>query len=285
MIPFRHILFIVLFASCTSSGDQVEEVNPEIAAKAYDRELSWTEISAIIPDVTSPEDSAILAERYISDWLKEQVLLHQAESSLPESEKQFQDELEKYRRTLLTYKYENSFVQQRLDTVISGSEIETYYNDNKDIFTLKDYIVKVKFCILDKDTPKLKKFKKLFDSNNTSDLVALEQFCVDNGAAYYVNVDTWMYVEELLTKFPLELYDIEGFLRHTRRAEFEKGGNLYFIKVLDVQYKDNISPLDLVRNKIRELILNRRKKELLMTMREDLFRNAMANKNIVKYYE
>lgn len=284
MIPTRYIAALLLLVSCSTSGEQAEVANPNVAAKAYNQELLWEEISAIVPDLSTPEDSALLAERYINDWLKEHVLLHQAEAALPESEKQFADELERYRRTLLTYAYENSFVQQRLDTTISTAEIESFYAENQEIFTLKDYIVKVKFCIVDKQT-KLKKFRKLFESNAASDLVALEQFCVDNGAAYYVNVDEWMYVEELLTKFPLELYDIEGFLRHTRKAEFEKGDKIYFIRVLDVQYKDNISPLDLVRNQVRDLILNRRKRELLMKMREDLFRSAMANKNIEKLYE
>ncbi len=285
MILARYLAVFVLLTSCSTSGEQAESTNPNVAAKAYSHELLWDEISAIVPDLAAPEDSALLAERYINDWLKEQVLLHQAEAALPESEKQFADELERYRRTLLTYAYENSFVQQRLDTTISSAELESFYAENQDIFTLKDYIVKVKFCIVDKQTTKLKKFRKLFDSSLASDLVALEQFCVDNGAAYYVNVDEWMYVEELLTKFPLELYDIEGFLRHTRKAEFEKGDKIYFIKVLDVQYKDNISPLDLVKNQVRDLILNRRKKELLVKMREDLFRSAMANKNIEKLYE
>ncbi|MFM1932989.1 MAG: hypothetical protein RL226_2292 [Bacteroidota bacterium] len=275
----------IVIIGCGTSNRGEEVVTENAAARAYENVLTWEEVSAIVPDHATVEDSTALADRYISDWLKEQVLLHQAESSLPENERKFEKELERYRKSLLTYAYENHFVQQRLDTTVSKEEAEAFYNENKDIFTLKDYIVKSKFCILANDTPKLKRFKKLFDSTSPEDLVALEQFCVDYGAAYYINIDEWMYVEDLLTKFPLEVYNIEGFLRHTKYAEFEQGGKLHFIRILDVQFKDNISPLELVLPEVTELILNKRKKELLTAMREQLYRDALSNKNIEKLYK
>lgn len=279
------IVFLLSIAFACKEPQPEVTVEKGTAAVAYGKQLTWDEISSIVPDNSSEEDSAALAERFINDWLKEQAILNQAEMSLSEVEKNFDEELAKYRKNLLTFAYENQYVQQRLDTLISEEEITNYYENNQEIFGLKDYIVKVKFCILQKETPKLKKFRKLFESEGAEDLVELEQFCVDYGASYYLNIDNWMYFEELVSKVPLETYNVESFLRKNPKAEFEKGDKLYFVHVLDYKFKDSVSPLGLVQNQIRSLILNRRKKELLAKMREDLYKSALSSKEIEKLYE
>lgn len=278
------LILVVGLVSCKSQSDEPAEPAVNAAAKAYGKVLSWNEVTSILPENTSQEDSALLAERYINDWLKEQVLLHTAEEKLPEEQKQFEEELENHRKSLLTFAYENLFVQQRLDTLVSEEEIQIFYEQNTDIFSLNDYIVKVKFCVLPAATGRIKKFRKLFESEDPEDLVKLEQFAVDNGFAYYLDIESWMYFEDLLAKVPLEVYNVEAFLQKTDFAEFESEGKLYFVKFTDYQLKDAVSPLPLVENNIRSMILNRRKKELLANMRDALFRDAFSRKEVEKYY-
>ena len=273
----------ILFA-CQTQEQPETLVDSQVAARAFDRNLTWKEVSSILPDQASEEDSALLAERYINDWLKEQVLLHTAEAKLPEEQKQFEQELENHRKSLLTFAYENLFVQQRLDTLISQTESQDFYEQNQDIFALNDYIVKVKFCVLPGDSKRLKPFRKLFENDSSEDLVKLEQYAVDNGFAYYVDVESWMYFEDLLAKVPLEVYNIETFLARTDVAEFEAEGKLYFVKIVDYKLKDSVSPLPLVENSIRSMILNKRKKELLASMRDALFNDAYAKKKVEKFY-
>jgi hypothetical protein len=281
---FGALFLITSLVACATVPADEEGKKESAAARAFDRYLPWEEVYAIVPDAASPDDSTLLAERYINDWLKEQVLLYTAEQKLPEDQKNFERELEAHRKALLTFAYENLFVQQRLDTVINTSEIELFYEQNLSIFSLNDYIVKVKFAVLDRETPRLKQFRKLFESDTPEDLVKLEQFCVDFGAAYYIDIDNWMYFEDLLARVPLEVYNVEAFLKQTRRAEFEKLGKIYFIKFVDYKLKDAVSPLPLVKGTIKTLIINRRKKELLAKMRDDLFSAAYSRNDIEKLY-
>lgn len=279
---------LLLLASCEPKTRTETQDFPDTAvARAYDRVLSLDEIKAIVPDQANDEDSLTLAERYINDWLKEQVILFNAERNLPEEQKQFERELENYRKTLLTYAYENLFVQQRLDTTVSEEEIEAYYLENQDIFGLKDYIVKTKFCFVTEDIPnrKEKRLRKLFESNAPEDLVKLEQFCVDYGASYYVDVESWLYLEDLLIEIPLEVYNIESFLEKKPTTDFVHNGKHYFVSVLDYKMKDSVSPLELVSGEIKNLILNRRKKEILTQMREDLYRDAVERGQVEKRIE
>ncbi len=274
----------LLFAACSPAAPEETAPSSDAAARAFNKYLSWDEVRAIVPDASSPEDSALLAERYINDWMKEQVLLYTAEQRLPENQKQFEEELEAHRKALLTYAYENLFVQQRLDTLITEDEINRFYDENPSIFALNDYIVKVKFVVLPETTSNLKQFKKLFESDNAEDLVKLEQFCVDNGAVYYIDTEAWMYFEELLTRIPIDVYNIEAFLRQNKRAEFSEEGKLYFVKFIEFKLKDTVSPLPLVEGSIKSMILNRRKKELLAKMRDEVFLDAYGRKEVEKLY-
>lgn len=273
----------LLATACTPKQPEVP-VPAAAAARAFNKYLTWEEVRAIVPDAASDEDSALLAERYINDWMKEQAILHTAEQRLPESQKQFEDELEAHRKALLTYAYENLFVQQRLDTLITEEEINRFYEENQSIFALNDYIVKVKFVVLPEQTPKLKQFKKLFESDDPENLVRLEQFCVDNGAVYYIDTEVWMYFEELLARVPLDVYNVEAFLRQNRELDFSEDGKLYFVKFLDFKLKDAVSPLPLVEGSIRSMILNRRKKDLLAKMRDEVFLDAYGRKDVEKLY-
>ncbi|MEO0404874.1 MAG: hypothetical protein AAF193_08385, partial [Bacteroidota bacterium] len=131
-------------------------------AIAYNKKLSLEDIEDLIPNDASEEDSTAIAERLIVKWLKDQALIQQAQLNLPSEQLEFEKELEEYRKSLIAYAYESQYVQQRLDTIISENEYQQYYEENIYIFKLKDYIVKVKYCILDIAVNKRKKFEKLF---------------------------------------------------------------------------------------------------------------------------
>lgn len=273
--------FMMLFVlACEMKREEVPTEQLNAVARAYDKWLTIDELSEMIPNNSSEEDSIALAQRFINNWLKEQSVLHRAEKNLPLEQQVFEKELEEFRRSLLTYAYESQLIEQRLDTEISEEEMAAYYEENRDIFRLKDYIVKVKYCILDEKMTKPKKFEKLFYSDDAEDLVRLEQYCVDEGINYYLDLESWMYFEDLLQAVPIEVYSVSNLLKSQKSIRFEREQRLYYVKFVEYELKDNYSPLSLVENQIRNLILNRRKQELLSQLREDLYRDDLSKKNI-----
>ena len=284
-----HWRWVVVFLciscviACEKKGDMVNNQGDAIA-RAYDQVLTKKELSEVIPN-GSIEDSIAIADRYITGWLKEQAVLNQAKVNLPAEKIQFERELEDFRKSLITYAYEKQFIEERLDTIIKTEEIVEYYDANKAIFRLKDYIVKTKYCILDSSITKLKKFEKLFFSNETEDLVGLEQYCVDQGCNYFLEVEEWKYFEDLLREVPLEVYNIEGFLKKNKTISFERDNRRYYVAIMDYEFKNGYSPIELVEDQIKDLILNRRKQEALSKMRDDLYRSAIAKKEIEKLVE
>ena len=182
----RIVLFLfsacLIFSACNKKDDQ-----DAVLVEVGDKKLTLNELMEVIPDNSNAIDSAALSDRYIQEWIMEQLIVAKAEVSLPEDKMDFNELIENYRKSLLTYAYEQEWVSQKLDTMVTENEIEQYYNDNDKNFQLKGYIVKVKFCAVDAAIKVLPQLKKLFYSVKPEDHVKWEQMCVDIGANYYFN--------------------------------------------------------------------------------------------------
>lgn len=276
---FVFLCLSAAVASCNWNDDRAQ-----LIAEIGDKQLTWKELSEVIPDNSSADDSAALADHYIQDWITKQLIITKAESSLPDELQSFEEMIENYRSSLLIYAFEQEWVRQKLDTVVSEQEIEQYYNDNEKNFQLKDYILKVKFTALAADSKNINQVKKLFNSSKPEDLVKWEQLCVEIGASYFFNEEEWMKWDEFIKQVPLEVYDIEGFLKKKKTIEFEKENNLYLISVTDYQLTGSRSPLSFERDKIRSMIINKRKLALLETMRQDLNAKGQQDGSIKLYY-
>jgi hypothetical protein len=276
---FTYLIVVWFFVLSCNKSDRKDA----LVASVGDKQLTWKQLEDIIPNNSSAEDSILLAERYIEDWAKEQVLLVQAEANLSDEQKNFDHLIENYRKSLVTYAFEAELVKQKLDTLVGDEEIETYYAENRENFKLKDYIVQVKFCAVNKDFSQMKNLKKLFFSEETGDLVKWQQLCVEIGAAFYFEEDKWLRWDELTKQVPLNVYDVETFLKTKGQVEFEKNDNLYLLLITDYQLSGTVSPLSFEREKIKSLIINMRKMDLLSKMRVDLYNDALT-KNEIKFY-
>ncbi len=272
------IAAIIFAFACNNKAD-----SDAIIAQVGDKVLYLTELQDIIPDDSSPEDSLMLAEKYVKDWIVDKVVVKKAEENLSEEQKNFEELIENYRKTLLTYSYEQELVRQQLDTNVSNEEIEKYYNDNIQNFELRDYIVKVKFCALASDSKDLKQLKKLFYSSDPKDFLKWEALCIEKQASYYIDEDHWMLWDDLVKKIPIEVFDVESFLTRNKSVEVDKNGNTHLIAFLDYQLSGSRSPLSFERERIKAMIINKRKLDLIAKMKEDLYQQAVSNNEVENY--
>ncbi|MDV7396202.1 hypothetical protein RZS08_32715, partial [Arthrospira platensis SPKY1] len=104
-----------------SSDDDV------LVARVFDRQLRWSELRQVVPVDADPTDSAALAQAYITNWSRQQVLLERAERNLGEEQKEFDRQLRDYRNSLIIFAYEQALVDQKLDTTVTMAEVEEYF--------------------------------------------------------------------------------------------------------------------------------------------------------------
>lgn len=244
-------------------------------ARVYDKYFYADDLKGVIPPGTGKNDSIEMTTAYINNWVRQELLLKQAEDNLDEANRDFSRQIEQYRNSLIIYAYESELINQKLDTVVPMSEIEEYYKKNQNNFHLRENIVLANYVIIGKDSPVAQKAKTLLLSNRSTDKEKLTTLCQENGLDYMINDGTWMSFSDLSRKIPLSVDDQQEFLSRNKYYEVKDSAMLYFVAISAYKSKESISPLNFEVENIRTVLLNKRKAELLTRMEDDLYSDAV----------
>lgn len=282
MIRIIKLAFVILLLSvvaCNKTNDQ------DLVATVFDYKLNKSDLKGIVPPNTSKEDSLAIVTNYINNWVKEKVILNKAEKNLSKEQMNFEEMIQNYRNSLVIYNYETQLIKQLLDTNVTGEEIENYYNKNIDNFMLKENIIKVNYVKLEKNSPHTQRIKSLlFSKNDGLDTQQkLYEICSKYAANFFIDSDVWLYFNDILKEIPLETYDQRAFLKSNRNIEAKDDNFHYLIKIIDFKLKESTSPLSFERDNIRNIIINKRKIDIINKMHNEVYEDAYK-KNKIKIY-
>lgn len=273
----KTISFIVLafLFSCNGANNKNDDT---VLARVYDIFLYESDITGIVPANSSAGDSLLIVKNYINNWIRQQLIIRQAEVNLKAEDKDFSKQLETYRNSLITFKYESFLISQNLDTIVNDQEIEEYYNNNKSNFQLKSNIVKVDYVKLEQDNAYNKRIKNLIQRRDTSTIMldSLRYYCQTRAIDFMVEPEQWIYFDDLLKLVPINTYNQEIYLKNNTFVELKDDPFVYYINFLEFSIKDDLSPIDFEKENIKTLILNRRKAELINKMHEEIFDDALV---------
>lgn len=250
-------------------------------AVAYDKYLYRSELAGVVPAGTPANDSIEIVRQFIDNWIRQQVLLHQAENNLSPEQTDFSRQLEIYRNSLIVYEYESELIRQKLDTLVNEQEIQQFYNSNPANFQLRENIVKVSYIkvpVASANAAPVKKARQLLSSERPADVEKLEELCQSSILSCRIDDDNWMLFNNLLRELPLDVYDQENFLRNRKYFETSDSLYIYMVRFNDYKIKESLSPLSFEVDNIRSIILNRRKLELVNRMQQEVFQKALENK-------
>ena len=278
---FQLIVGLMLIMSACTVRNSASEGN--ILARVGDYYLYENDLKGALPQNITAKDSLTVAKNFINTWVREKLLLVQAEKNLTPEQMNFDKQIETYRNSLIIYQYEALLISQQIDNDVTESEIEDYYEKNKDNFKLRQSITKADYVIIDVNSPHIKKIKTFFQSNNLNLVDSLETYCELYADRYLINQDQWMPFNDLLSIIPIQTFNQESFMQNNRFVEISDETKHYFVKFLNYSIKDEISPLTFERENIRNIILNKRKIELINKMHNQLFEDAL-NSDIVEIY-
>ncbi len=269
---------ILFIASCNYFSKENEKAkNHQEVARVFDKHLYKDDLAKIVPQGTSYEDSLLIIKSYIDNWIRQNVVLHKAETNLSDEEKNVDDRLNEYRNSLITYIYESELIRQKLDTVVKDDEIDAYYKANPRNFELKDNIIKAIYVKTKKNAPKLNKLREWYKSGNSKDILLLEEYCHQFASDFSLDDKTWVLFDDLLKKIPIKTYDKEEYLKNNRYIEIDDSSNIYFVNIKGFMIKESLSPLSFEKENIRSLIINKRKLQLVQEMEKAAYDQALNN--------
>lgn len=279
MRPYRSLACILplIFAltGCDLTGKFSADAEREAVARVHDRYLYRDELAEIIQPGLPTKDSLQLASNYIQNWIRNELVLYKAESNLDDEKKNVDRKLEEYRNSLIRYIYEREFIRQNLDTTVSKSEIEKYYEDNKSNFELRDNIVKALYVKVRKNAPKVNQVRNWYKSDLAKDRKLLTDYCNQYASDFMQDDTTWHSFDELLKKMPSKIFDKESFLRNNTTMEAEDSTDYYFIKIREYKMRESQSPLSFVQDDIRVMIVNKKKLDLIREAEKAIYDEAL----------
>ena len=255
----------------------------EVVAKVGDRKLYRSELDAYIPDGVSKEDSSALAMQFINTWATDLVFLDVAESELSKEEKDVTKELEEYRISLLKYRYEQLYVNSRLDTNITQTEIREYYETHPDKFILDSPLVKVRFMQIPEHSSSLDKIKKKMSSSKVDDVIEADSLAFKSALKYADRSEEWMDILVLCREFGTDTQTLLASMRGGFIQVPDGHGNLYVAYVVDMVREGKRAPLEHCTASVKDIILSARKHALVTGLERDLLMDARNRDRFVIY--
>ena len=226
----------------------------------------------------SPQDSARIANQYISQWAKDVLVYDKSKAkSLPELDRM----VEEYRRALYVHAYEEYLIERRMPKTVADSAVENVYNQMPDRFKLDESIMKGMLVVVPNDAPKIETLRKWLTQQSLDEI---EKYAYQNASGYELFTDKWLTTTDLLSRMPFERADMETRLRTKDQIEVSDSLKTYIVQVTDKHLRGEQMPVEYARPQIERIILSGRQVEFLQSERERMYEEAVRSGEI-KFYE
>lgn len=275
------IIGIVLSAltSCRAISSFLND--DEAVAEVGTSKLYRKELNALIPKGVSSEDSVRLARQYINTWALEQVFLNIAEEQLSKAEKDVSRELEDYRRSLLKYRYEQLYVNERLDTAVSDEMVEEYFALHEEKFVLQRPIVKARYLRIASDSPALAKIRKKMSSDEVQDLVDADSLAYSSALKFVTWGNEWIDIMTLAREFSVDHVSLTSMIRGGWVEKTDTTGITDLAYISEMMGKGTTAPVEYCAPSIRDIIISVRKQTLITGLEQDLLNDARKTGKLV----
>lgn len=284
MNGFSSLFLVCLCLIVMSCQSKETEPGERVIAEVYGKRLKAKEVNAFIPNEASEADSMAIAQAYMERWIKEALLLREAEKSI--SRDIAIDQLvSRYRSSLIMSNFEKLYVEQNLDTLITAEELETYYEDNKYQYQLETTILKCRFLKVDRAiTPIDYEFlKKEWSGTKPPVVRRLKKICSEFGEQCFFEEEMdWLKLESLKSMMPEGAIN-DNIIKYNQTFQLKDPDFYYFLKIYEQVSDKEVAPFSFIEEQARRYILHQRKLVLLDKMREDLYEKELDLNNVIIY--
>ena len=274
IVYITAILGIVLSAlsSCRAISSFLSD--DEIVAEAGSAKLYRSELNTLIPSNIEREDSIRLARQYINAWALDQLFLTIAEQQLSKSDKDVTKELEDYRKSLLKYRYEQLYINERLDTAVSEDNIEAYYTANANRFELSRPVVKARYLRIPSDSPARAKIRKKMSSDQAQDLVDADSLAYSSALKFTTWGNRWIDVASLASEFGTDYVTVISSIKAGWVEMTDSTGVTSVAYISEMVREGGSAPLEYCTPQIKDMIISSRKQSLVTGLEQDLLKDA-----------
>ena len=270
-----------LFTSCDYFKVQEKEDRAsDIIAIVNTEKLFRKDLKYVSPKNISTKDSVILIKSFVQNWAIKKLLLSAAvNNNSSESLKNINQLVQDYKESLLINNYKEELIKQQLDTIVAEEEVEEFYLANNDNFKLNEVLVKSKYVYFKQSKSVEKEIISLFKSDEIEAAEALERQQL-SFKMLQLNDSVWLELDQILLKLP---FSKENLLKKSKFIQKQDSLGLYLVAIKEVLHRNDIAPLSYVMPTIKEMILHKRKIELIRDIEKIIVKDATKNNNFKIY--
>lgn len=201
--------------------------------------------------------------------------------NLPEEEMDLDKQIADFRSSLLIYKYQQYLVNQKVDSVVPVRELEEYYQDHANNFILDKTAIRGIFLKVPVDAPNKNRLPVWFRNGN--DLLQIESYSNQHAVNYAWFSESWIYLDDILKEFPPGSFSSSENVSNIDHISTDDNDYHYFLGILDYRSPRSQMPFSLASNKIRNIILNKRKMEFLNNLEKNVLTEGLS-KNAYQHF-
>jgi hypothetical protein len=285
MKKMSYIAGLLCVASCSLFSTKQQGENGVVVAQIDGKKLFLSEVSAIFPSDIDKRDSIELLRKYINTWARQHLIAAKAEMYLDKEQKDVTRELEDYRLSLLSYRYENQYVEQKIDTVISQEEIEFFYEQHAETFLLATPCVQASYVKIRKDIPGIATIKRHARAAKDENMRKLDSLCTKVEAECDFFNDQWVDMDFLAQKTAFTAEQCKQALKESGYLENTDEEYMYMLYFRAVKKEGDVAPLSHARDDISHLIIGKRKRDLIKKLENSAYNEALDYKRLKIYID
>tara|TARA_B110000285_G_scaffold58996_1_gene67630 strand:- start:289 stop:1188 length:900 start_codon:yes stop_codon:yes gene_type:complete len=277
--PITLLFFLVI--GC----DQFYNVKQDVVvARAGNSYLYRSELRDNITVFSSKTDSIIQSENYINNWARKQLLFDQAIINLDvEAQKEMDELVNSYRSDLWSRSYKEFIVKSNIDTLISKTEIETYYRENQNNFRLNEAMVNLRYIALPSENIDLLEIKNKLIRFQEEDIRFLDSLTFQFNS-YGLKDSLWLTKRELIRTLPIiNENNFENYLKKSQFFLVEDAFEVYLLFVNNYMLRNEVAPLVSIENTIRKIVFNKRKLDFIKQFDKEILQDAIRTKKFELY--
>ncbi|MEL0644430.1 MULTISPECIES: peptidyl-prolyl cis-trans isomerase [unclassified Olleya] len=281
----KKLSYILIMLGVLWSCDYFKPAQQENAiARVEEVFLYSSDLKKALPENLSQSDSTIFANNFINKWATQQLFVQNAQVNLSDAKlEKFDRLIQQYKNDLYSKAYVEALVSKNLDTTVSVTEAAAYYDLNKDAFKLNEDLIQFRYINVEANRLDLEKIKTKFKRFNKSDKKELDSISIQF-KSYSLKDSLWIRVDQAINKIPVVTLDNKNeLLKKSNFIQLKDSLGLYLMQINNVLLRNDTAPLEYVRPTINQIVVNKRKLELIKQLEKDITKDAIKNKQFEIY--
>ena len=274
-------MLLILLIGCQNQSNKSID-NSKLLAKVGNKELHLSELEGMIPASGTKEDSSLIINALVERWVREAVMLNEAEMNVPE-DMNIDRLVEDYRSSLLKSNYEGILIEQLLDSTVTQQDLQQFYENHKAQLVLEEPIVRCYLMKIPDDAKDIDKARTWWNQiSNEENLQNIQRYAAEYSTLSKLDDSKWFEASLLMEEMP------SGFISQsniqTKKSFIRtKDGFTYFYHPLQVLAKEGTPPIAYLESKIKRVILHQRKQKLLEDKKAEMYARETRRNNIKIY--